>query len=254
MTANLYFSIIPEALLTSMLSPEDFGLYYAVGHQFKTRGQAIFFELDPNFRSDFFNIEEGIKRCVPHADGTPKASVYISTYRVLENVPLEVIRKLYLVTSYGVTLALDPSPELPNDEGGFHMYHELSPVNNLVVSQLGPRNFYESITTKPRKLISFPALCFVDLDLGELAHDPERGDASNLPYENIPHLRECLMELSPKNKVSKMVNRLHSPDFPYRMVKTGLYIGNGEKLMYFAMPPIEKLRRDHYRWWRSAQA
>ena len=56
-----------------MLIPEEFGAYYAVGTQKKSRGQAIFFEIDPKFRSDFFNVEEGIERCVPHEDGSPKA-------------------------------------------------------------------------------------------------------------------------------------------------------------------------------------
>ena len=69
----------------------------------------MFVELDPTFRDDFFNIEEGLERCKPHKDGRPKKSVYIATYRVLEHVPLSVMGKLYLVTSYGQTLALDRS-------------------------------------------------------------------------------------------------------------------------------------------------
>ncbi len=44
MTVHLYLSMLPEALIASMLSPEEFGIYYAVGSQKKSRGQAIFFE------------------------------------------------------------------------------------------------------------------------------------------------------------------------------------------------------------------
>ena len=58
MTVHLYLSLIPEALIASMLSPEEFGAYYAVGTQKKSRGQAIFFEIDPKFHNDFFNIKE----------------------------------------------------------------------------------------------------------------------------------------------------------------------------------------------------
>ena len=72
-----------EALIASMLTPEQFGVYYAVGAQKKTRGQAVFCEIDPAFRHDFFRIEEGIQRCVPLDDGMPKTSIYISVYRVL---------------------------------------------------------------------------------------------------------------------------------------------------------------------------
>jgi hypothetical protein len=60
MTVHLYLSLIPEALIASMLTPEEFGAYYAVGSEKRSRGQAIFFEIDPKFRSKEFRIEEGI--------------------------------------------------------------------------------------------------------------------------------------------------------------------------------------------------
>ena len=43
MTVHLYFSLIPEALIASNLGPEQFGQYYATGHKYKSKGQAIFF-------------------------------------------------------------------------------------------------------------------------------------------------------------------------------------------------------------------
>ena len=45
MPVHLYFSLIPEALVASMLDPEEFGSYYAVGTKKKSTGQAIFFEV-----------------------------------------------------------------------------------------------------------------------------------------------------------------------------------------------------------------
>ena len=44
MSIHLYFSLIPEALIASMLTPEQFGQYYATGHKFKSKGQALFFD------------------------------------------------------------------------------------------------------------------------------------------------------------------------------------------------------------------
>ncbi len=41
-TVHLYLSLMPEALIASMLSPEEFGAYYAVGTEKKSSGQAIF--------------------------------------------------------------------------------------------------------------------------------------------------------------------------------------------------------------------
>ena len=60
MTVHLYLSLIPEALIASMLTPEEFGVYYSVGTSKKRRGQAMFVELDPDFRHDVFRIDEGI--------------------------------------------------------------------------------------------------------------------------------------------------------------------------------------------------
>lgn len=251
MTVYLYLSMIPEALIASNLSPEEFGSYYAVGTQMKLRGQAIFFEVDPAFRHDFFPIEEGISKCIAHADGSPKASVYISTYRVLEHMDLSALKKLYLSTDFGMVLGLDAGDVCPEPESGLHLYQEIAPVNSLVVSNLSPKPFYESITTKPTKLINFPALFFISLKLGELAQNPEYGTVGNLPYNHIDHLRECLLNLK-ATKHSKMVDRLSSAEFPYRMVKDGFFVGVGSDLDYYPMPSHEELRTKYYRWWRSA--
>ena len=252
MTVHLYLSLMPEALIASMLNPEEFGVYYAVGSHRKLHGQAIFLELDPEYRHEFFRIDDGIDRCVLHEDGTPKKSVYISTYRVLEHVPMSAILKLYLVTSYGETLGLDRSNDFPENDQEFHMYQEIAPVKPLVVSTLGPVQFYEFITQDPKSLIHLPAIAFVELRLGALARDPEFGEVGELPYEFVPHLRECLVELRDKTIHSKMVDRVHPVEFPYRMIQSGLFVGNQSELAYFPLPSRDELRDKYYRWWRSA--
>lgn len=252
MTVHLYLSLLPEALIASMLKPEEFGVYYAVGSHRKVHGQAIFLELDPEFRHEYFKIADAISRCTPHDDGTPKKSVYISTYRVLEHVPLEVVQRLYLVTAYGETLGLDRAEEFPVDHDNLHMYQEIAPVQPLVVSNLAPIPFYEYITQDPKSMIHLPAIAFVELRLGALARDPEFGEVGELPYNFIPHLRECLLELQDKTIHSKMVDRVHRVEFPYRMIKSGLFVGNLQDLAYFPLPSREELRDKYYRWWRSA--
>lgn len=252
MSIHLYLSMVPEALIASMLTPEEFGVYYAVGTAKKSRGQAVFFEVDPNFRHDYFRIEEGIRRCVPHEDGSPKASIYISVYRVLEHVPLDVIKKLYLVTQDGRVLSLQSSAELPTETEGLHLYQEIAPVHPLVVSTLGPAEFYELIVKNPTSLLSLPAICFVELRLGELAQDPERGAVRDLPYSSIGHLRQCMVDLKTKNVHTKMVNRIQPASFLYRTIKSGVFVGNEQRLLYFPLPSQEELRAKHYHWWRSA--
>jgi len=249
---HLYLSLIPEALIASMLTPEEFGVYYAVGTAKKARGQAMFFEIDPSFRHDYFRIEEGIRRCVPHEDGTPKASIYISVYRVLEHVALDAIGRLYLVTQDGRVLGLDADERLPEETNGLHLYQEIAPVTPLVVSSLGPTLFYELIVKSPNILLRLPAICFAELRLGELAKEPVEGKIGDLPYSRVEHLRQCLTSLATKTVDAKMVNRTEPATFPYRTIKSGIFLGNGADLLFFPIPSSEKLRADHYRWWRSA--
>jgi hypothetical protein len=252
MAVYLYFSLIPEALIASMLPSEEFGHYLAVGSKYLTKGEAVFCELDPGFRDDYFEIEAGIQRCTPHPDGTPKNSVYISIYRVLEHLPISAMGKLYLVTDYGQSLPLESIERTPESTGRYHLYQDLAPVTSLVVSNLHPEPYYQSVTTRPSKLIHLPALAFVELELGDLAEDPEHGSIGDLPYSGIPHMRECMMELETKQKNNKLVDRLSSAEFPYRMVKTGFYIGNGADLAFYPMPSHELLRDNHHHWWRMA--
>lgn len=252
MTIHLYLSLIPEALIASMLDPEEFATYYAVGTTKKQHGEAMFIEIDSSFRHDFFRIDEGLRRCVPHADGSPKKSVYISTYRVLEHVPLELMQCLYLVTAYGQSLALKPGKEIPEEDGALHLYQEIAPITPLVVSRSGPSKFYDFIIRDPDSMVHLPAIAFAELILGELATDPEHGALKDLPYDQIHHLRECLVEVKDKPVHTKIVNRVQAPEFPYRTIKSGIFIGKPEGLLHFALPSREALRSEHYRWWRSA--
>ena len=252
MTVHLYLSLIPEALIASMLSPEEFGAYYAVGTQKKSRGQAIFFEIDPKFRNDFFHIEEGVKRCIPHEDGSPKSSIYISVYRVLENIPIQAIQRLYLTTQDGRTLGLDKNSQIPKDTGGLHLYREVSPVSPLVVSSQGPKGFYELIVKNPTSLIKLPAVCFAELRLDDLAGDPKNGEVGDLPYKNMEHLRSCLISLKTKSVMTKMVDRLPSNGIPFRTVKNGFFVGNQKKMLFFPLPDEKELVSKNYQWWRSA--
>ena len=103
--------------------------------------------------------------------------------------------------------------------------------------------------------IHLPAIAFVELELGKLATDPEFGEIGDLPYAYTHHLRECLIEVQSKSQNhTKMVNRLQAPNFPFRVIKSGLFFGNAKELAYYPLPPRSELRSTYYRWWRSANA
>ena len=252
MAVHLYLSLVPEALIASMLSPEEFGAYYSVGTHKKSRGQAIFFEVDPTFKSKYFRINEGLARCTPHEDGLPKASIYISVYRVLEHVPVSAIGKLYLVTQDGRSLGLESSEDFPSMENGLHLYKEIAPVQPLIASRLNAIEFHDLIVKNPTSLVTLPAVAFAELHLEGLAEDPEHGSAHNLPYSNIEHLRNVLMELETKPVATKMVDRISPANFPFRIIKSGVFVGNESDLIYYPMPTNDTLREIHYKWWRSA--
>jgi hypothetical protein len=252
MDTHLYLSMTPEALVASMLPPQEFGVYLAVGTQKRSRGQAIFFDLAPKFDSDAFDLAAAAERCVPHADGEPKHSVYLAIYRVLEHVPREALRSLWLVTQDGRVLELGQGAVPEEFPVRYHLYQEVCPVHPLIASTLDPVAFCRFITDSSHP-ISVPRICFVDLELAELADDPRRGEPHGLPYPYLAHIRDCLLELEANGgKHTKTVDRTHPCSFPYRCVKSGFFVGDQEGLLYYPFPPRQELETTHYPWWRSA--
>lgn len=252
MKTYLYFSVTPEALIVSGLEPEKFGSYLAVGTQKRARGQAVFFELDIDLMSDVVSKEYIEKNCVARPDGSPKRTLYLSIYRVLERIPLPALKGLYLTTDDGRVLKLDQSEFNPQKGESLHLYQELCPVTPRIASTLNPTDFVSYVCDKNNN-ISVPKLFCVQLDLGELANDPIAGSADNLPYSNIYHLRDCLAGLLQNTaKFTKTVVRFFNGDIQYRTCKNGFFIGDGEKCLFYPFPTKEELDEKHHSWWRSA--
>jgi hypothetical protein len=253
MQQRLYLSLMPEALIASMLDPEDFASYYAVGSDGTGQGEAVFVEVDPGFRDPALPIDAALKRCVPHADGQPKHTVYVSAYRVMERVPLSALGRLFLVTRDGRCLALERGKVPAIDATGLHFYKELAPTRPEVVSTLGPRAFYELIVGKREPFPALPAIAFVELRLGELATDPLNGGVGDLPYENIRHLRSVLSALKGKHVAAKIFERCGSSDLSFRMILGGVYVGKADTdLALYPFPNAADLKANHRDFWKSA--
>jgi len=248
----MYVSLIPEALIMSMLPPSHFGNYLATGTKKRAKEQALFFEVNGDLKGCGFDIDAAVRKCIPHNNGEPKHSVYVATYRVLENVPLDVLGSLWLVTQDGRSLELKPDETAETDDQAYHLYHELCPVHPLIASKLAPGDFCRFITD-PANSISVPKICFADLRLGDLLEDPAHPHAGDLPYSNIEHLADCLLEMISTNKVTKTVNRVNGAHVPYRCIKSGFYVGDNKRMIRYPYPSPEELDRDHHLWWRSAQ-
>ncbi|TVR50579.1 MAG: hypothetical protein EA425_09550 [Puniceicoccaceae bacterium] len=249
---RLYLSLIPESLVFSMLPPEDFGKYLAIGPRRLSKGQAVFFEVDPSFKSDYFKLEAVRERCVRHADGSVRRSSYVSVYRVLENVPLTALGDLYLTTRTGDTLRLTSRPFEGDGKDQLFLYQEFCPVNPRVASSLDPAAFGRHVTD-PGQPVYLPRLVFADLKLHALAVDPVNADSSSLPYPEILHLRECLVSLRQRpEKRTKIVNRDLRQEILFAMIRSGIFVAEQDGLLFYPLPDEDDLRRDHFSWWQSA--
>jgi hypothetical protein len=253
MSKYIYLTCNPEALVASMLPPEGFGLYLSTGTKKLNKGQAIFFEVDLGKIESIIDMESLNKRCVAKPDGSPKSSVYLSVYKVLETIPVAALKSLYLTTDHGCVLELkkavyDKTKEPKND---LHLYQELCPVNPLVASSLAPSVFLKRLTDGSIPIV-LPKLFFVELRLGELATDPLSGSAEHLPYPNIGHLRDCLEIIKGEyEKHMKTVHRIFSGELLYRTIDTGFYVGAKDEVVYYPYPKMAELENINYNFFRA---
>jgi len=250
MDNHYYVTAVPESLVASHLAPMDFGNYLAIGTRKRTRGQAIFFEVDPdklkNLPWDYIK-----RRLVLDEDGEAKRSVYLYIYRVLENTSLDAILNLYLVTDDGKVLEIEEGTYKDKQIEEIHLYQQFNPITTRVASKLTPPEFVRFLSD-PSKPVFAPRVFFVEMQLGKLAKDPQ-APLHNLPYPNPDHLRDCLQRLqnSPE-RLTKTVLRCFNRDLSYRCIKDGFFLGDQAGYKYYPFPSIDDLEDKYYSWWRSA--
>ena len=253
-STHIYLSLIPQALIASMLEPAAFGRYYSVGTRVHARGEAIFFEVDPRqLPKGEFPLELVGQRCVSKPDGSPKKSVYLAIYQVLSRVPVAALGRLYLVTRTGRTLALDRTEYRREPDRRVHLYQEFCPIDPMVASVLEPLEFCRAITDLQRP-VHVPRIVFSQLALRGLATDPVNGQANDLPYPNLAHLRDVLADLlSGDGKNSKLVLKQVNEGVFYRTIRGGFYVGDQQDFAFYRFPSEAELEAQHFSWWRSAQ-
>jgi hypothetical protein len=239
-----------EALVASQLSPEDFGAYMAVGTKKNTHGNVLFFEVDPALHSTYFRLDDIPTICIPHTDGSPKRSKYISTYRVLEHLDPAVLGNLYLATADGRVLGMEASTFIePDTEHGPNLFQELCPVTSMVVSTLSPAE-YGKFMTDPDNPLAVPRLFFTDL---LLERDATGRLAGNLPYENPDHIIECIkeMEANPHKPTKNVTRAPHLHGF-FRTIRRGFFLGDQHGIKFYQFPSREDLDVKYHQWWHSA--
>jgi len=253
MSKYVYLTCTPEALVASMLPPKGFGLYLSTGTKKRNRSQVMFFEVELSKIENLIDMDSLNRRCVAKEDGSPKSSVYLSVYRVLETIPTSALKSLYLTTDHGHVLELkradfDKSQEPQN---ALHLYQELCPVTPLVASGLPPSVFLKKLTDGSTPIV-LPKLFFVELKLGDLATNPLSGSAEHLPYSNIGHLRDCLEILKGEyEKHMKTVQRIYSGLLLYRTISTGFYVGARDDIVFYPYPTMAELENINYEFFRA---
>lgn len=254
---HLYMIVFPiNALVASQLSPEAFAEHYTIGSAKHFRGKVLFAEIDINFRHPFFDIDHYLPLTVPHPDGNPKKTKFISSYAVLEHIDLKALKDLYLVTPNGKALKIASRPySAVSDPGKVRVYQEITPLTNLVASTLDERSFARYITSETKSK-GCPKICFTEYEFNVedfLARNENREIMySPIPETNPRLLWEYLSELKhTADKKTKTIN-LNSTltDASYRLIRHGFWFAAGQELLFYPMPSIEELERDHYEWWK----
>lgn len=253
MSQFIYLTANPEALIASMLPPREFGEYLSTGTKKRNKGQAIFFEVDLSQIEKLIDVESMKKRCIQKPDGSPKNSVYLSVYKVMEMIPLSALKSLYLATDNGRTLELKrTSYDLANeDKHRLYLYQELCPVSPMVASELVPSAFVKRLTDGSIPII-LPKLFFVELKLGDLATNPHNSKVDYVPFANIDHLKDCLEILSGEyEKKMKTVQRVFSGSLLFRTIESGFYIGSKDEIVFYPYPTMDELKSINYEFYRA---
>ena len=255
---RLYTILYPNnALIASQMDPEHFAKHYTSGSSRHYSGKVIFAEIDVNYRNDYFCIEEQLKKVRHHSDGRPKATKFISTYRVLENLSIDSFKKLYLTTPEGYVLGLESAPhDAVHEEGSVRVYAEISPMNMLVLSEF---NFPEfgTLITDPANPKHAPKQLYTQLDINilEFLEEFEQNPFQQSPIRSIhpSTLRDSFYEL--KRLVDKHNKGLSlncsMDEFSYKLIKHGFMIASQDGNRFFPIPPLLDIEKANFKFWRT---
>lgn len=255
---HLYMICYPNSsLVLSQLEPEDFLFRYAYGSTSYHSGKLVFAEIDVNYRNPYFRISEAMENLKPHEDGSPKASKYISSYRVLEHVDVDAVERIFLVNGDGTYYTLEPGvyePEKDTDE--LHIYAEIQPLTMLTLSRFNMREFGKWFTGD-NKYLSVPRLLYLklQLDIDEFLTTFEVNPFAPPPIEGVhpSKLRDAILEL--KNRPDKTVKGLTLDTAlskqSYRAIKGGVMLMDKNKEKFFPMPSLEEIERNNLRFFKS---
>jgi hypothetical protein len=252
---NYYYVIFSpiEALIASQLEPKAFGAYMARGSKKGSAERLMFAEVTGEFGDDF-DWDYAKAKCVTHASGEVKHSVYLSIYRVIEHIPLAQYKNVYLVNKDGSTLCLESAPyKTPQNWKGYGLYKEHCPVHPFIVSSLEPKMLADYIINDATKKITVPAIIFNDVRIIDFNEKEDTGNIGSMFERDLDHLKDCIATIqSQKEKITKTVDRSFDTRFTYQIIDNGIYIAKEKEIIFYPMLSAEQIKEIDYDWGRSA--
>ncbi len=257
-TNRLYVLLHPSsALIGSQYTPEQLARHYTVGPTRHYRGKVLFAEVDNGFRHPYFAIDRAIAELVPHEDGRPKATKFISSYRVVEHIDFGALKSLYLTSPEGYCLEVEAGP-LDEKDGtsDLRIYAEITPLRMLVLSRFGFTDF-GSFITDPGNSIGAPKFFYtqLDLDVEEFLDEYGQNPFMQPPIPNLHPavLRDAIAELratgTKSNKGLSLRSNLDS--FSYRLIRKGFMFASPQERKFYPMPSPQEIEKRNLRFWRS---
>ena len=254
---RLYVIVHPtSALIGSQYTPEQLARHYTVGPTRHYRGKVIFAEVDVGFRNPYFRIEAAIAGLTPHEDGRPRATKFISCYRVLEHIDLSALKSLYLSSEEGHCIEIAPQPWSGGEPARESIYVEISPLRMLVLSKLDFVEFGRFITD-PENVIGAPQFFYtkIDLNVEEFTSEYEHNPFMEPPIANLHPaiLRDAVQELRTVGYKSNKGLSLQSnmDNFSYKQIHRGFMFASQKDQKFYPMPTLAEIEKKNLRFWRS---
>ncbi|OQY37661.1 MAG: hypothetical protein B6229_08080 [Spirochaetaceae bacterium 4572_7] len=255
---HLYMVLHPNNfLISSGLTPEELGQHYLTGSSQNYNGRLIFAELDINFRNDYFDIDWALDQIVPHADGRPKATKFISAYRVLEHVDFSAIKRLYLANSTGAVLPLESSEYTHKvNPSSFKIFAGITPTKILAMSTQSFVEYGAELTKKGNR--KGAPKCFYTQIQFHATEFQENFKNQPLIPSPIPGVHPAIVDRTIEeiknnpNKIAKGL-KLHSSfhEFPLRLIRHGFMFSSETEYKYFPMPSDSEIEDKFYHFYKS---
>jgi len=255
---HLYQILYPhQALVASQLNPEAFARHYLIGSIRHYTGKLVFAKIDINFRDPYFDIEEGLRQLVPHRDGSPKRTKFISSYRVLEHMNFDCIESLFLSTAEAHVLELKAQEYDKVHQPGFlRTFAEIAPLSMLVMSPMDMREFGRYIT-QPNNAKGCPKLFYtqIELNVDEFLTSFENNPfmPAPFPFLHPSKLRDAILQMKSDTTKQTKGLALSCPldQISFKSIRHGFMFASQDKYKFFPMPSLHELETSHFRFWKD---